>query len=299
MHKMIMPLMLLVLSGCSQDSGPSASIAAECEPRALNILLTNDDGYDQPGIVALHRALVADGHFVIRVAPSRNFSGASASLTYQTFTAPHRPDDEFEAIYAVEGSPATMVLLGATALFPPESPVDLVVSGINNGPNLGPMTTGSGTVGAVVAAKNLLMRSVSGIAVSTGRLADESAEENAAHVARVADFVAGIISNAQCAGDSFIANGQSLNINYPRLATSDLKGIRIARQGTKRNLDLSFAQDDEGGFVFQYRWVFPEHDIPDSDVILFEEGYVTIVPLDADYSAEPAFDPATIPNLEP
>ena len=88
---------------------------SECKTPALNILLTNDDGYDTIGIVALHRALRAAGHNVKRVAPERNYSGSSASLTLDVVKAPRLPNEEFAEIYAVAGSPATTVLIGATA----------------------------------------------------------------------------------------------------------------------------------------------------------------------------------------
>ncbi|MFP6836722.1 MAG: 5'/3'-nucleotidase SurE, partial [Pseudomonadales bacterium] len=124
--------------------------ADPCDSPALNILLTNDDGYETIGIVALHRALKAAGHNVKRIAPARNYSGSSASLTMDAISAPRQPNDEFDEIYAVTGSPATTVLIGATAIFGPDEPVDLVVSGINDGANLGPATPISGTVGAII-----------------------------------------------------------------------------------------------------------------------------------------------------
>jgi 5'/3'-nucleotidase SurE len=144
-------LLALMLATFAQLTSANA-----CEPEALNILLTNDDGYDSIGIVALHRALQNAGHRVTRVAPNRNYSGSSTSLTLDLIKAPQVPNQEFTRIFAVSGSPATSVLLGATALFTADQPAQLVISGINDGANLGPATPTSGTVGAAIAAIKLL-----------------------------------------------------------------------------------------------------------------------------------------------
>ena len=74
-------------------AGPASAQGAECDASALNVLLTNDDGYDTPGIVALHRALKAAGHRVKRVAPAENQSGSSASLSLSDVIVTHVPDE--------------------------------------------------------------------------------------------------------------------------------------------------------------------------------------------------------------
>ena len=278
----------------------SRAVEIHCESQSLNILLTNDDGYDQPGITALHRALQADGHSVKRIAPYRNYSGSSTSVTYDTDTARKRPDEEFEEIYAVGGSPATTVILGATAIFGADEAVDLVVSGINNGLNMGPASTASGTVGAVIAGMILLRPPVPGIAISTGRRdEDVTPEQNQSHVAHVADFVTRLIRTSQCSENSFIANGQSLNVNYPRMVPAKIRGVNLARQGRAHYFDLSFAATAEEGYEFDFSEVKPIKDIDDSDVILIYRGFITIVPIDGDYSAEPAFDADALLSIEP
>ncbi len=291
MRNVLLLFILLLLLSCEAET--------QCEPQPLNILLTNDDGYDQPGITALHRSLKAAGHNVVRVAPSRNYSGASTSLTFEFDSVPKRPDDEFEEIYAVDGSPATAVILGVTGIFDPDVPVDLVISGINNGANLGPSLTGSGTVGAVIAALKMLEPGVPGIGISTGRLSDESSGENLAHLARVADYVSHLIDKSQCSDVSFLNSGQSINVNYPRLAPSNINGVRMARQGYAQYLNFSFNATGDENYEFQFGRVTPGNDIENSDVVLFHQGYITIVPMDGDYSASPAFDSDALLLVEP
>ena len=116
----------------------------------MNIVVTNDDGLHTPGIWALAEALVQVGDVTV-VAPDREQSGVGLGITL------HHPVKVYEAIprvegikaYAVEGTPADSVLLAAQELGP--SPVDLVVSGINEGANTGIYVMMSGTVGAAVA----------------------------------------------------------------------------------------------------------------------------------------------------
>jgi 5'-nucleotidase len=283
---------------------PLALVACDakdyCEPDSLNILLTNDDGFDQPGITALHRSLKAAGHHVKRIAPYRNYSGSSASLTYDTLTAPNRPNAEFSEIYEIGGSPATTVVLGVTAIFGADIPVDLVVSGINNGLNLGPALTASGTVGAVVTGMRLVQPSVPGIAISTGRLGDGvTPEQNETHLANVAGFVTRLVGASQCGEDGMLKSGQSLNVNYPRLDPTEIKGVRMLRQGGASYLRFWFSKTTDDQYEFQYERIEPSEDISDSDVLLTYAGFITIVPIDGDYSAEPAFDAGQLLKVEP
>ncbi|GAA4875001.1 5'/3'-nucleotidase SurE [Ferrimonas pelagia] len=148
---------------------------------ALNILLTNDDGFETPNIQALYQALKADGHDVVIAAPYVNQSGRSASLHFFNPVLPTSEDSEHGAVAAgapgvgtapddpdqhyVDGTPATAVLYGIDVVaqarwgqYP-----DLVISGPNEGNNLGVMANHSGTIGATVTA---LYRGVPAIAVS-------------------------------------------------------------------------------------------------------------------------------------
>ncbi len=274
--------------------------ANSCDTRALNILLTNDDGYDTIGIVALHRALKAAGHNVKRIAPERNYSGSSASLTMDVVAAPKVPNDEFTEIYAVAGSPATTVLLGATAIFGRDEPVDLVVSGINDGANLGPATPISGTVGATIAAMKALVPPVPGIAVSTNPISEDAgAAENLTHVADIAEFTVRLVSTLYCSAAPWSNGTLALNVNYPPLAPAAIKGVRIAAQGRAPYFAMGFKAASTDRYAPDFGRAASSEDIDDSDTFLFRQGYITIVPIDGDYTASGVSLPAAVAALKP
>ena len=268
-------LFLLLLSPALADA------ESRCQNPTLNILLTNDDGYDTIGIVALHRAMKAAGHNVKRIAPERNYSGSSASLTMDVISAPKLPNDEFDEIYAVTASPATTVLVGATAIFGPDEPVDLVVSGINDGANLGPATPISGTVGATIAAMNALIPPIPGIAVSTNPISEEvGSSENLIHVANIADFTVRLVAALNCGREPWSTGKLALNVNYPPLAPAAIKGVRIAVQGQAPYFSISFRALAGDRYAPDFARAKRSEDIDAADTFLFNQGYITIVPID-------------------
>ena len=280
---------LLLTTGMA---GLASAEGKACQPSALNILLTNDDGYDTPGIVALHRALTAAGHQVKRVAPAENQSGSSASLSLSDVIVTHVPDEQYADVYAVTTTPATTVLLGATTLFTAEQPLDLVVSGINEGANLGPATPISGTVGAVIAGLRVLQPQVPGIAVSTNPVSEEPASAaNLALLDRIASFVARLVGTLQeraCGQGALLPADTALNVNYPPLEPAQIKGVRLATQGRAPYFRVSFQALEGGLHVPVFGAPEPAADSPDADTRLFNEGWVTVVPLDGDYTATAA-----------
>jgi 5'/3'-nucleotidase SurE len=274
--------------------------ASRCESPSLNILLTNDDGYDTIGIIALHRALKAAGHNVKRIAPERNYSGSSTSLTMDVITAPRLPNDEFAEIYAVAASPATTVLVGATAIFGPDEPVDLVVSGINDGANLGPATPISGTVGATISAMKALVPPIPAIAVSTNPISEEDgAPENLAHVANIADFASRLVATLYCGPEPWSTGTLALNVNYPPLAPEAIKGVRIAAQGQAPYFAMGFKALSADRYAPDFGRAESREDIDDSDTFLFRQGYITIVPIDGDYTAHGASLPEAVQKTAP
>ncbi|WP_299569924.1 5'/3'-nucleotidase SurE [uncultured Williamsia sp.] len=121
---------------------------------SLRILLTNDDGWEAPGITALAEGLRADGHDVVVVAPATNQSGASARISSSGKLTVARPHGDDEPVWSVDGSPADSVIFGLTHVFGTVlgAAPDLVVSGANAGANAGQAVHFSGTVGAAVCA---------------------------------------------------------------------------------------------------------------------------------------------------
>jgi len=283
---------LLATAGLMLAASTALTAEPVCQPPQLNILLTNDDGYDTPGIIALHRALNLAGHRVKRVAPAENQSGSSTSLAFTGVTVAEVADEDFKAVYAVRATPATTVVLGATALFSAEEPVDLVVSGINQGANLGPATPISGTVGAVIAALQMLDPPIPGIAISSNLVNDDpQSEENLQLAARISTFIARLVKVLQtqhCGERHVLPQGLALNINYPPLADSDIKGVRLAAQGQAPYFQLSFRAAEGGLYIPAFGGAEPTEDVANADTTLFNAGYVTIVPIDGDYTAAAA-----------
>ncbi len=275
---------------------PGQLWATTCPDHKLDILLTNDDGYDQPGIQALYKVLKSAGHRVILAAPARNSSGSSASLTL----APVHVKQTAPDIYAIEGSPATSVLLALSALYPGQQP-DLVVSGINSGANLGPATPISGTVGATVAALLISPLPVPGVAVSTDAVSnDETSAENLAHLINIAQFTARLIARLQeesCGKTALLPKGIALNVNYPPLAPDKIRGTQIQSQSKARLFSVIYeaASGTPGQYLPQLLPAPERNGSADSsahqaagsngDTRAFDQGYITIVPIDADYTA--------------
>ena len=129
-----------------------ASVAAQ-PPRPLFVLLTNDDGVDAPGLAAMRSGLEEAGHRVLTVAPSVNRSGSSGALSVR---GPLPVARVSESVYSVAGTPVDSVRVGVLAIA--QRPPDLVVSGINEGHNVGPAILMSGTVGAALSAQTLAYR---------------------------------------------------------------------------------------------------------------------------------------------
>ena len=198
----------------------------------VRILVTNDDGVHAPGLAALTRGLVAwadaevgDGpgppHEIIVVAPSSNYSGASAAvgsvtdgmaITYQRAVVDVAGSDE---AYGLDASPALSVIAGALGAIGPKP--DLVVSGINHGVNVGRSVLHSGTVGAALTASQL---GISALAVSLRAGPDPQPWESAAQLA--VTLVPMLVRAPR---------RTVLNLNVPALPLGDIRGVRWARVG--------------------------------------------------------------------
>ena len=222
-----LPCLALLLGLCS-SLGAAENTKPEESKRPL-ILLTNDDGINSAGIKALMKALprVAD---VVVVAPATNNSGVAQSLTYrgnlkvykrdapeELKDSPHKP----LALYAVEGTPATCVLLGLSNFAQGRS-FDMVISSINPGTNIGADGNLSGTVGAARMGADM---GVAGLAVSSGG--------RSANAADVAASLARFIEQVFSVG---VEKGILFNVNYPRGGPDDWKGAAVTGIGAGKYL---------------------------------------------------------------
>jgi 5'-nucleotidase len=234
----------------------------------VRILLCNDDGVTAPGLAALRGALADLGEVTV-VAPDREQSGASRSLTLDR---PLRVRRLEERVFSVDGTPTDCVLLAVRGI-PGVVKVepDLIVSGINHGPNLGDDVTYSGTVAA--AAEGSLM-GVPALAIS---LASWDARDfsGAAKVARALVRRLSALT---------LPEGTLLNINVPERSNGELRGLRVTRLGRRVYPDVIVAQRDPRGKPCF--WIGGEKPTwlrgAGTDFEAVEEGYVSITPLNLD-----------------
>jgi len=232
-----------------------------------------------PWLVA---GLVAAGHSVTLAAPDRNASGSSLSFTWDTVRVARDPDDPH--VFAIGASPATAVVLAVTALYPPGKRPDLVISGINHGPNSGSLLMLSGTLGAALAGTLLLDPPVPGVAVSAERLhaaqpADSPAnraqyEAVGAHVARLVASTRGWF----CEHGEVTRSRTVLNVNYPARPVAELLGTVVTRQGAATDLHITFTATAEGEYRTQpaRRAATAARDTDDHWLGL---GYATVTPV--------------------
>jgi len=264
-----------------------AGMAALCGTGPLDILLTNDDGVDAVGVRTLRAQLQAAGHRVMLAAPDRNASGSGMSFTWGDVRVVRDPQDA--AVYAIGGSPATTVVLAATALYPAGRRPDLVISGINHGPNAGSLLMLSGTVGAALAGTLLLDPPVPGLAVNAERLrGDEPVDSPAnraqyeavgAHLARIVAATRGWFCD-----DGEVAHPRTvLNVNYPAVPAPQLRGTRLARQGSTTDLRVTFTATADGEYRAQTTSAAVA-DRNDTDHHWLQQGYVTVTPVNGDLS---------------
>jgi 5'-nucleotidase len=231
----------------------------------MNILLSNDDGWRADGLRALAQALQGVGSLTV-VAPDRNRSGASNSLTLE---APLRVVDREPGWYAINGTPTDCVHLAISGLL--ESEQELVVSGVNDGANLGDDVLYSGTVAAAMEGRFL---GVPSIAVSLVHGGDRHFA-TAARVAR--ELVLRLLSAP-------LPQATLFNVNVPDLPYESLKGFRATRLGVRhRSERIVRATDPRGRAVY---WVGSagagEDAGPGTDFHAVEHGFVSITPLQID-----------------
>jgi 5'-nucleotidase len=239
----------------------------------VKILLSNDDGYRAPGIQRLREVLstVAD---VTVVAPDRNRSGASNSLTLDE---PLRVYEADPGIYYVLGTPTDCVHLAISGLFDYEH--DMVVSGVNDGANLGDDVLYSGTVAAAIEGRflGLPTLAVSLCTTPTGPRHFETGAE----VARV--LVQQLLARP-------LERPMILNVNVPDVPFEGLRGFRTARLGNRHRGERALrTKDPRGREVY---WVGPpgsEQDAgPDTDFHAVAQGYVAVTPLQIDLTRHQA-----------
>ncbi|MEM0951511.1 MAG: 5'/3'-nucleotidase SurE [Cyanobacteria bacterium P01_H01_bin.74] len=243
----------------------------------LKVLISNDDGIHATGIRTLTEVL-SEQYAVYVVAPDRERSATGHALTLHKpiKISPHT--FEFEQVkdaYAVSGTPSDCVKLGLKALYS-HIDFDILVSGINHGPNLGSDVIYSGTVSAALEGA---LHSLPSIAVSLMNGYDKQADFLPA-----AHFIRKFLPKALDAG---IPKRHVLNINVPAVPESYMAGVQVCHLGTRMYTDAYERRVDPRGGI--YYWLAGEvtesdNDM-DSDVEAIRNNMVSITPVHCDLTA--------------
>jgi len=238
----------------------------------LRILLTNDDGYQSPGLQTLRTALINAGHDVYVIAPATQQSGASASVTGSGVEVNAYPDQ----VWAVYGRPADAVRVGLGNILYNDPP-DLVVSGANFGQNTGQDVNISGTVGAAVTAFQL---GVPAIAVSVEIKLDERNRGFPSTVGAfkgAASLVVRLIDNMKLQDMTAV-----LNVNYPARLPPDVRGVRWSSLSNHSIFANRYNINAEGKYVPELQ--APHRSARARDAESLVDGFVTLTFLDGDMS---------------
>lgn len=234
-----------------------------------HILLTNDDGIDAPGLLALRQALGAVARVDV-VAPERNWSAAGHTKTMHKPLRARRVAlaDGSEAL-ATNGTPSDCVALALLGLL--ERKPDLVISGINAGGNVGSDITYSGTVAAAMEA---VIAGIPAIAVSVDALESTHLAVAAAFVARLA-----LLMLRHATDEPLL-----LNVNVPDLPHAELRGAQITRLGRRVYRDALVERSDPRGRAYYWIGGEPPLGVPEegTDIGALEAGYISITPIAMD-----------------
>ena len=233
------------------------------------ILLTNDDGFNAKGIRALRAELVKVAEVLI-VAPETEQSAMGHAIT---LTAPLRVREVVEngelIGYAVNGTPADCVKLAVTELM--KKPPEMVISGINQGGNLGTCAIYSGTVSAATEAAII---GIPSIAVSLNTFVDPD-------FAPSAEFIRKLLPNLL---QKRLPEGVSLNINVPAVPKGDIKGAVVTRQGKSRVIETFDKRVDPRNNT--YYWLAGEmrfnESVEGTDAEMVAKNYISITPIHYD-----------------
>ncbi len=231
----------------------------------MRILLTNDDGIHAPGICAIYYAL-KDEHEVVVVAPESERSAVGHAITLADPLRVRRICMGGFIGWAVNGTPADCVKLGLAELAGGE--VDAVISGINQGANVGINILYSGTVSAATEA---VIMGTAGIAVSLDSLTTPDFCFSASLVA----------ANVKLLADLSISLKRAININVPRLPPQEIKGLKVTVQDQRRFVECFEKRTDPRGNIYYWHSPqgFPNGGGEGTDISELKRGYITITPV--------------------
>lgn len=232
----------------------------------MEILVTNDDGVDAPGLWVVVKELQRVGRVAV-VAPQQERSGSGTSISLRQSIRVKRVEPQLEGVesYSVEGTPSDGVIIAVKSLFPGD--INLIVSGINRGPNIGHDVFVSGTVGAAFQG---YLHGISSLAISVN--AYEGL--NFTVGARLAALLAAKIR------DGIVPEGNLLNVNLPNLALSEIGGVEITTLSKQNYCDI--VERELSSEVECYRIKRSQdsfHSNVGSDVYALQLNRISITPL--------------------
>lgn len=240
------------------------------------ILVTNDDGIHAHGLETLEKVARAVGDDVWVVAPETNQSGAAHSLT---LTRPLRVRQHGGRRFSVDGTPTDCVLIALQRIVE-GGPVDLVLSGVNHGGNLGEDVTYSGTVAAAMEAAMFKVPAIafSQVCASRQRIPWATAE-------RFAPLVVERLLGMPWPEDVLV------NVNIPDLPPDEVRGIRVTTQGKRKIGDTLVERVDPRGEPYIWIGALREEAEarPGTDLAAIAAGFVSVTPVHLDMTHHPSF----------
>ncbi len=233
------------------------------------ILISNDDGIYAPGIKALYEVVSSFGEVSV-VAPATEQSAVGHAITISDPIKLKKIErNNLFSGYAISGTPADCIKLAVKVLL--NRKPDIVISGINLGPNVGISVIYSGTVSAATEGTIL---GIPSIAISLGSFV-EPKWETAQYAARL--VIEKTIKEP-------LPDGILLNVNVPNVAISELKGIKITRMGKSRFEEIFHQRSNPAGDI--YYWLDGDlkviGDSSGTDIEAIQEGYISITPISYD-----------------
>jgi 5'-nucleotidase len=239
----------------------------------VHILITNDDGFNAKGLRTLAQYCREAGFDVTIVAPSTEQSATSHSLTLRR---PVRVDKIAPQEYSVDGTPVDCMVIAVQKLL--EKPVDLVISGINAGQNMGEDIHYSGTVAAAMEAAFFGLKSV---AISINSYKDQKFETAAKWMVKL----------LQHGLADILHNNHVLNVNVPNVDFDEVKGIKLTHTGHRKYYNfLKLVEEDEKGFAYLIGGDLPVWEKQKgTDAEAVGENFISLTPLGFEMTKGDAF----------
>ncbi|MDR3597574.1 5'/3'-nucleotidase SurE [Clostridium sp.] len=239
----------------------------------MNILITNDDGINAPGIISLAKEVSKEDNVII-VAPREQKSASSHSISL------HNPIKIREEVidglnckaYSVVGTPADCTQIGIAFL---KEDIDLIISGVNYGLNVGIDILYSGTVSAAIEGA---IYGIPSISVSMDLTKDNKEED-------YSNAIGWLMKVLNIAKEKYLKNDVVLNLNIPSLNDQEIKGVKVCKIGksTYKN-DYILLENNNEDKVYKIKGSRNDIEKDETDLYYQSQGYVTLTPLHFDFT---------------